>query len=145
MLTYVEAIACFIRGESSDRRSPEFFKFGLENIFPELSAQNIAAFAKDFYREVRCGLLHQAMTRGRVLIVRAQALAIQATVGSDGSSLHIQLDPWTFLAHVLKHFEGYVAQLRDPSQHELRQNFERWFEARAAFYDASAVKPSDEL
>src|SRR5260370_42390441 len=62
---YIESIACFLKGASSDNRSREFFDYGLTQVISDLSASDLDVFSKDFYREMRCGLLHQGLPRGK--------------------------------------------------------------------------------
>lgn len=130
-LVYVESIACFLRGETSDNKSREFFDVGLTAIFSDLSPVNLAAFSREFYRQVRCGLLHQGLTRGKVAITRGTSAALAISLDSTNTLQQAVIDPWLFLQHVDAHLTMYLAQLRDPEQHDVRNAFERWFDARA--------------
>ena len=132
LLTYVEGIACFLEGMTSKNQSGRFFQIGLEAIFPELTTQTAQAFHDEFYAQVRCGLLHEAMTRGKVQITRGASHAIRATLDASGTPALIVLEPWRFLESVEAHFRAYTARLRDPAEGDLRRKFETWFNARAA-------------
>ena len=131
-LVYVESIACFLRGETSDNRSREFFDEGLTAVFPELNPRDLAVFSRDFYRQVRCGLLHQGLTRGKIGITKGAAAALAVSLDASKGLHQAIIDPWLFLAHVERHFRLYVGRLRDPSEKDLRAAFERWFDSRAA-------------
>jgi hypothetical protein len=131
-LVYVESIACFLKGETSDEKSRKFFDLGLTAVFPDLHAGDLAAFSKEFYRQVRCGLLHQGLTRGKVAITKGASAALAVSLDGAKTLQHAIIDPWLFLAHVEAHLHGYVARLRDPLEKDLRAAFEKWFDSRAA-------------
>lgn len=130
-LVYVETIACFIKGQSSDGKSGPFFKAGLLAIFPELQTST-EKFFSDFYREVRCGLIHQGMTRAKIGIFRGAQQPIQSELDSIGALKFALVDPWLFLARAKQHFDQYLADARNPANGPLRSNFELWFEQRPA-------------
>ena len=88
--SYFEAIASFIEGQSSENQSGKFFGIGFRSVFPEFESQVVARGAVDvdgelkrlstaYYREVRCGLFHEAMTRAGTVIVRGAAHAASNT------------------------------------------------------------------
>jgi hypothetical protein len=131
-LVYVESIACFLRGETSDNKSREFFDAGLTAVFPDLDPADLAAFSREFYRQVRCGLLHQGLTRGKVAITRGASAALAVSLDASQALQQATIDPWLFLAHVEAHLSGYVARLRNPAEKDLRAAFETWFDSRAA-------------
>jgi len=131
LLVYVESIACFIKGQTSDGKSGKFFAFGMEQIFPGFVTKTPPGFPKDFYSQVRCGQLHQALVRGKVSIGRnQQAAVVGENLDVDGIPSAIRVDPWIFLNHVQTDFIGYLATLRDTTRAVERGNFEKWFDAR---------------
>ena len=130
-LVYVESIACFIKGETSDTRSKRFFKDGLIDIFPE-SRSDLTTYSDDFYREVRCGLLQQGMTCGKIGISQGTLLPIEIHHDSVASFEFAMINPWLFPDRVKKHFDRYLNDLRNPANVDLRHKFERWFEGRPA-------------
>jgi len=129
-LVYVEAIACFINGQTSDGNSGGFFKDGLIAIFPENSS-TLQKYSKDFYRQVRCGLIHQGMTRWRIGISQDAPNAIEI-YDPNGVFEFAMINPWVFLDRVNQHFTGYAADIRNPANTTLRNNFENWFDNRPA-------------
>jgi hypothetical protein len=131
-LIYVESIACFLQGETSDKKSREFFDVGLTAVFGDLDPVGLTAFSREFYRQVRCGLLHQGLTRGKVSITRGASVALAISLDGSKTLQQAIIDPWLFLAHVDAHFCRYVVRLRDPSETNLRAAFENWFDLRAA-------------
>jgi hypothetical protein len=131
-LVYVESIACFLKGATSDGKAKEFFDFGMTSIFTDLKPAVLAAFSKEFYHQVRCGLLHQGLTRGKVAITKDAGAALAISVDAVGALQRVIIDPWLFLTHVDAHFRQYMGRLRNTSEFGLRSAFEKWFEARAA-------------
>jgi len=131
-VVYVESIACFIKGATSDNKSREFFDFGLTEVFTDLKPSDLSIFSKEFYREVRCGLLHEGMPRGKISITRgANSALVIMTDSTDNTLKHAEIDPWAFLAHVESHFSKYIQRLKAPAEVALRVAFERWFDSRA--------------
>jgi hypothetical protein len=131
-VVYVESIACFLKGASSDNKSREFFDFGLTHVFTDLNQTDLNAFSKEFYREVRCGLLHQGLPQGKISITRGAQSALAIVTDSTTNALrHAVIDPWIFLMHVETHFSAYMQRMKDPNEAALRVAFETWFEARA--------------
>lgn len=74
--------------------------------------------AETFYDEIRCGILHQAETKGNSLIRKVGELV---AVTDDGKSLNINRE--AFHKKLLDVFEDYAKKLGDPSNVELRKNF----------------------
>jgi hypothetical protein len=144
VLSYFEQIAAYIRGEDSRGRSADFFRYGLLQVFPELEGQiaqygvrNVQAAVTNIcmilYSEARCGLFHEAMIWGRILIARDQAAAIACMADLEtGDIASVVVDPWRFLGNIRGHFDQYLRRLRDPDEVALRANFERFWDARMA-------------
>jgi hypothetical protein len=130
-LVYVESISCFIKGQSSDGKSKIFFKDGLVAIFPE-NTPDLNRYSDDFYREVRCGLIHQGMTRGKIGISRDASSPIQIDQDPAGAFQFAMINPWLFLDRVKQHFDCYLVNVRNPANTILRSSFETWFEKRSA-------------
>jgi hypothetical protein len=142
LASYFEAIECYYSGEDSNHRSAEFFRRGFLKVFPDLpavlSAQGHPSpdtlsdeVAADVYVQLRCGLLHEALPRHRLLLREDTApmgFMIHKTTGDVGS---IVIDPRRFVEAVSNHLAHYVGLLRDPAQQTLRQNFERFFDLRS--------------
>jgi hypothetical protein len=127
---YVESIACFIKGSTSDGKSSEYFTFGMGQIFAGFDMETFKILQKDFYRQVRCGQLHQGLVRGKVSIARGAEVALSISRDAGGVPIAIQIDPWLFLEKVREHFQLYVNGLRDVTRTTERLNFETWFDTR---------------
>lgn len=82
------------------------------------------ALAKMFYRQIRCGILHQAEIKGssRVLIRRQVPLVCLAE-DRDG----LVINRKRFHRQLVKEFKNYVLRLRknDPLDEKLRYNFKK--------------------
>ncbi len=131
---YVEGIACFIKGESSNHKSQEFFQFGMEQIFFDLDKyprKILDMFSNEFYGQARSGLLHQGLTRGKIAITKNARNALCASYDLQANINQIVVDPWLFLNYVEKHFSAYLSLLRNPREESKRTNFEKWFDQRA--------------
>jgi hypothetical protein len=138
---YFEAIESHYVGLSSAKQSCAFFRRGFLRVFsgfektlaqhgyssPHALAEEIADC---IYEQLRCGLLHEAATKNKIVIRKDTApLGFMLEVGT-GNVGSIVVDPCLFLNEVDAHFRSYVTQLRDPNQKDLRANFQRFFDFR---------------
>ncbi|MCH6236661.1 hypothetical protein [Cognataquiflexum rubidum] len=64
-LSYIEGAQEYRTGLSSRNRSNEFFRNGFHRLYPNRFANNEL---DRFYIEARCGLFHNGMVRGQILI-----------------------------------------------------------------------------
>jgi hypothetical protein len=154
MLTtaYFEPIESYHTGQSSDHQSKAFFRRGFLRVFSGLSAtlgqhgyadaDRVAEeIADEIYVHLRCGLFHEGGTKYKLLIREDTAplgFMLEKTTGHVGS---IVIDPRKFLAEVQHHLQGYVGQLRDPSQTDLRQKFEAFFDCRISRSNQTVLPP----
>jgi len=125
-LTYVEGHAIFLRGEDSKRKSPEFFRKGFKEVFkPQGPSKSIIDRAVNaLYEEVRCGLFHTGMTKGKVILGRYEE-SVRIELNSTGQAVSfIQIDPHKMLDQIEAHLSSYVTRLRNPKENELRNNFD---------------------
>lgn len=149
---YFEPIESYHAGQSSDGRSRVFFRQGFLRVFSGLpatlrekgyaKADEVASkVADEIYCHLRCGLFHEGGTRHKLLIRDDTAplgCMLDTTTGEVGS---IVIDPRKFLAEVQHHLDAYVRQLRDPSQADLRQSFERFFDCRISSSTRTVLPP----
>ena len=102
--SYFEAIASYIRGQSSESQSLKFFAYGFVEVFPTLPLwieqqgvpnpqKELETIAREYYKEVRCGLFHEAMTRGRVVIVSGDLDPLQMYFDTSRQVVRIQINP----------------------------------------------------
>ena len=112
----VETLGAFIDGlEDTDRKSgPTFCKFLTTR--PLFSAYFTENLANRFYKEFRCGILHQAEVGGesKVWSVGPLVQVVDDRIIVNRNKFHEQLKA---------EFENYLAELRDPKNADLRKNF----------------------
>jgi hypothetical protein len=135
--SYFEMIASFLKGESSDRRSAEFWAHGFFHVFPELENQvrasgvanpekQLAALESRFYAQVRCGLVHEGLTRNSVVVARGTPHVFKVTADRNtGQIHHIEIDPFQLVGSIQANFDEYISNLKDASQLTLRASFTR--------------------
>lgn len=116
----IETMACFYIG------LPETPKNQNERCFVEYLTNPDSVFAKHFnrdtatlfYREIRCGILHQSETKNSSLI-KAHGPLIkinEQSVVVNRNALHSALK---------EEFHNYVKRLSEPSNDKLRENFRK--------------------
>jgi hypothetical protein len=130
VLSYFEPIGQFLTGEEGS--SKKQFGRGLREVFPGLNAAVTDEVVNELYDQLRCGMFHRGITKGKVLIAPDGDHALALRWASDGSIMHIVVVPRNLMYHLEQHLERYLGALREPSNTELRKNFERWFRERAA-------------
>ena len=134
---YFESIEALHRGESSDRRSREFFKAGFLRVFGEISGgagkQDAENAAEAIYKNVRSGIAHTGLPTKRVNFQRKIPKAFLLTYPRlpDGQLDTTSVRPYIMFnaqrIHdaVKKDFDYYVKALRQPHETTLQDNFNR--------------------
>lgn len=141
--SYFETIASYLQGASSEGQSAKFFAIGFRNVFPEFESQAVARGVQDidaelrrvadaYYREIRCGLFHEAMTRTGTVVVKGAEHTLRVAEHPTTHKLMLEIDPFHLLARVQSHFDKYVATLRDAANTTARENFEREWNRRTS-------------
>lgn len=120
----IETLQQFREGvsETRPRMSEEYFvRFLTKTSFDKFFDR---ALAKMFYRQIRCGILHQAEIKGssRVLILPDLPLVRLAT-DRNGLIINRKL----FHRKLVEEFKNYVSELRknNPPDEKLRHNFKK--------------------
>jgi hypothetical protein len=127
-LAYFEPLGQFLEGKSG--KSGAQFTLGVKAVFPAMAGADPILFS-ELYDQLRCGMFHRGITKGKVRVARGTQYPL-AIVRSATQVTEITVDPWRLLAAVELHVKEYANQLRNRSNTALRQNFERWFDLRAA-------------
>jgi len=149
---YFEPIESYYTGRSSDHNSKQFFRCGFLRVFSGLTAtltqrgyvdaEGVAKkLVDEIYDHMRCGLFHEGGAKYKLLIREDTAplnAMLQTNTGDVGS---IVIDPRRFLAEIQHHLSGYVAQLRDASETDLRKNFELFFDRRISSEHQTVAPP----
>lgn len=129
----IEILEVFYRGESSNRKSRKFFKSGADRIF------GVTAFIENnprfegmketildrIYDQIRIGLFHMATLKSGVVLNTSQEDVMKFEVKSDDTLGDITINPIECLRFVNWHLSQYFTDLRNPSNKELRDNFEK--------------------
>lgn len=142
VLGCIELIETLHRGESSRRRSQEFFVSGFRRVFnpqppPGVSEatfeKHLQTMLKAFYIQVRCGLMHIGTTRSKVLISKElQAPAAIRYNATQDRAESITINPDLSLLALEMFVSEYCRDLRDRSNEELRRKFEEgWLALRS--------------
>ena len=116
-LAQIEGIEQYRRGVSSVKQPGECFLSGIKRVFSLTDADD--PWLKNFYRLVRCGLFHDGMTRAGVWIENRFDRALEF----DGTN--IKISPNKFLDAVRDYFAAYIVQLKELTNAELREAFQR--------------------
>ncbi len=114
----VETLGAFIDGleDTEGQSRPTFCKFLTTR--PLFSSDFTTNLAEQFYKEFRCGLLHQAEVGGASKVWSIGPL-IQINAGK------IIVNRNKFHERLKAEFHNYLAELRNPTNTTLRQNFRR--------------------
>jgi len=76
--------------------------------------------AEMFYRQIRCGILHQSELEGSSrILIRENIPLVKYADDRKGLVINRRL----FHQQLVREFEAYVNKLRDPSNRELREKF----------------------
>jgi hypothetical protein len=121
-----------MRGEDSRGKSPEFFREGFKDVFnPEgPSARTIDEAIYTLYEEVRCGLFHTGMPRGKVILSGGYENPVEIELDQTRQDGIIRINPHKLLDKIEAHLSNYVTRLRDPKEKQLRDGFERAWRLR---------------
>jgi hypothetical protein len=134
VLSYVEGHAIFYKGQNSKDSSRQFFKDAFKRIFPlsgdSVTPDLIEIAVDELYNQMRNGLFHTGMTRGKVVLSNlVDPVQIIVDVPSK-TVLRIEVNPVKMLEVVEDHLSHYVMRLRNNEENELRENFDKAWELR---------------
>ena len=92
--------------------------------------------AKKFYDHIRCGVLHQSEVKGDSLVVISSAEpVVRWTESGDGLIVNRRL----FHQELVRCFQDYVVELRDPANADVRARF-KWKMDHICRVNASAAR-----
>jgi hypothetical protein len=126
VFSYFEMIAKIYDGYLGNYRSKEYFKRGFELVFPLVNTQNSQLkdkFLEKLYADVRCGLYHAGKTGYKIELSGDFTMPIAFVISSE----KIQINPHLLVPVIQSHFESYILQLREKTNLQLLQNFEKRF------------------
>jgi hypothetical protein len=115
----VETLEAFIEGlEDTDGKSKQTFRTFLrtrDQFAAEFTSDDLA---NKFYKQFRCGILHQAETGGD-----SKVWSVGPLLRTEGSAMIVNRNK--FHECVKGEFQKYLSELRDPKNADLRKNFRK--------------------
>ena len=113
----VETLGAFIDGleDTVGQSEATFCKFLTRPLF---LADFTDALAKQFYKEFRCGILHQAEIGGD-----SKVWSVGPLIQVDGGKIIVNRNK--FHERLKAEFQNYLAELRNPANVALRSNFRK--------------------
>jgi len=117
-LSYIEGVEQYRQGISSNGQSRRFFVDSMERIYPNNYNQQDLG---DLYREARCGLFHNGMVQGRIIINNSFPISLSFNNGD------IEISPSKFLRDIKTDFQNFIQELRNQNNTQLRNNFDNMF------------------
>ena len=130
LLPYFESIAQFLEGRR--RGSEKQFLVGLHAVFPFVPEDIPEGVLSEFYDQLRCGMFHRGIAKGKVQIFPAGDFPIAIEWEKGNGVTFIKVVPINLIDPIYQHLQHYVASLRDPANEEMRRNFLKWFNERAS-------------
>lgn len=113
-LSYLEGVEQYRQGTSSNNNSAQFFKQAINKIYPQKFTDNQLS---SLYKEARCGLFHDGMTRSRIIINNSFQEGIQI------NNTDIKISPSKFLNDIKHDFQSYLNELKNSTNQRARDNF----------------------
>ena len=154
LISYIEGVQQYMDGESSEGRSREVFIKSFERIFPEYKTtgnQGRKNYNKisELYSNLRCELFHNGIVGSKLMLTYEEEVEgenrtenhrdIQFRFSVDNPFYFkmtgcyedyvqdIFVNIKYFSDAVLRDFDKYIGELRNPENHELRNNFNYMF------------------
>lgn len=123
LMSYFEMIGKYVDGYDKVGDARRCFKIGFQRIYPRASkrAQDMA----DEVRErIRNGIYHVGLPRGKVHIYDGVERAIEF----NDTTKWLTISPDKLLGEIQSDFNQYIADLKNPNNDDLRDNFEKRFD-----------------
>jgi hypothetical protein len=121
-VSYIEGVEQYREGISSLRQSKMFFKQGLKRIF-SISPED-ECYLDNVYEQVRCGLFHNGMSEGNVIISYEYSKPIEFC------SNDIKINPKLFLNEIKRDFSSYISILNNVENVDATNKFDCMFSVR---------------
>ena len=121
--SYIEGVEQYRQGRTSKNNSKSFFITSFKRIFG--SEINDDRVIEKLYTKGRCGLFHDGMTNADVIY--DMGLATVFMVVSHNGQEFIHFHPAELLFSIKRDFDGYIQELRQPTNVATRENFNRMY------------------
>lgn len=117
-IAYIEGNQQFREGKLSENNSKKFFIKGIRRIFDKEDVPE--DILKGYYKQVRCGLFHDGMTKSNVLVSGKFPDPLRHTNGI------IKINPHKLFDKIKEDFKNYILELE--SNEDLRKIFIKRFD-----------------
>ena len=130
MLSYFEMIAKYEDGfipTGGNHQAGKYFKRGVRSVFPSLATENAASVDEllaAIWKKARCGLYHMSQTAAGIVLTGDIAEAIQFNT----TNKVLIINPHRLPAVLKGHLEDYRGRLLDPTNVDLRRDFEQRYD-----------------
>lgn len=118
-LSYFEGVEQYKQGTNSRNQSKAFFIQAIENIYHDRYSNYEL---EDLYKQARCGLFHNGMTDGKIIIGNDFPNAMDF---SEHNAIKINLK--ILLKDIKENFNSYIKNLRNEENTEIRHKFNEMF------------------
>lgn len=118
-LSYLEGVEQYRQGRTSNEKSKEFFRNSIHRIYPN-TFNDIEL--NELYKEARCGLFHNGMVSGKIIINNSFNNAIDFA-----DSYTIKINPKKLLSDINNDYKCYISELKDNENHSIRNKFNDMF------------------
>lgn len=130
---YIEGIEIYISGKDSEGKSKQFFRSGFKRIFApvDTNVKILDLVSDSIYKALRCGFVHEGMSRNRVFFSYAKDEAFTITWPknkngeflSDGYLESVVINPKRYIECIELHFRNYIRELRMHKSDEYKEEF----------------------
>ena len=124
IFNYFEMIAKYRYGYIGNGESSNYFKLGVKLVFFSLNQIDnnlVDKFLEDLYKGCRCGLYHSGKTSPHIWI----SGQVENSIDYNRNTKKVRINPHILTKRIKDHFIKYIDDLRDPSNIDMRQNFEK--------------------
>lgn len=125
VLSYYEMIGTCRLGYTGNGQSKTHFEKGFVEVHSLTAVQLATGVVDELYKKARCGLYHVGMTRVGIYLTGD----MPAMFSYNSGTREIVVNPHLLLINVRAHFDGFVRELTALGNVQLRQNFEKWYDA----------------
>jgi hypothetical protein len=119
LFSYFEMIAQYQQGEESEGSSQQFFKLGIDSVFPGRFSEEQKRL---IYKRIRCGMYHSGLTKKGALISGDYPEPIQ--IEND----LVKVNPHRLSRKLKTHFLDYIERLRKRESMTALAHFEQMFD-----------------
>ena len=122
VFSYFEMIGKYIHGYIGNDKSGFYFRKGVQATLEVTSDEE--SFLKTLYSSVRNGLYHLGMTKFNVMLRDD----IPGSIGFNPERNILAIYPDRLVEDLDIRFHDYIAELRNPNNVKIRENFEKRFD-----------------